>query len=311
MRINRRHLRRCLGAFWLFDAVLQCQPSMFTSRFADKVLGPASQGQPALLLHLMHAVSASVAAHPVLCNVGAIAAQLAIGLTLVTRHFNREALGVSVVWSVLIWVVGEGLGGVASGATLLGGAPGAALLYALIALFAWPTKGIVGDEPPSRFAVPAWCALWLTGAVLQLIAGNNSGLSLTMTIRSVLSGSPNWIVALDRRIANYQFPAWSAALAAALFVLVALWVLVPGRVRHFSLVIGSVISLVAWVLFQGMGNLTSGLATDPNTGPLVILLALAVHGTTHVQRSAVPVSHGAAPRSGLPTEPTGSSSPRM
>jgi hypothetical protein len=34
------------------------------------------------------------------------------------------------------------------------------------------------------------------------------------------------------------------------------------------------------LLLQGLGDLTSGHATDPNSGPLIALLALAVVGAT-------------------------------
>ena len=37
---------------------------------------------------------------------------------------------------------------------------------------------------------------------------------------------------------------------------------------------------VFWVLGQNIGQLYSGQATDPNTGPLIVLMALALAGTT-------------------------------
>jgi hypothetical protein len=35
-----------------------------------------------------------------------------------------------------------------------------------------------------------------------------------------------------------------------------------------------------WVLGQNIGELYSGQATDPNTGPLIVLMALALVGST-------------------------------
>ncbi len=64
----------------------------------------------------------------------------------------------------------------------------------------------------------------------------------------------------------------------AVYVLVAMWSLLPGWTRRLSLGIGVLISLTSWLLFQGLGDLTSGQSTDPNIGPLMVLLALAVIG---------------------------------
>ena len=46
------------------------------------------------------------------------------------------------------------------------------------------------------------------------------------------------------------------------------------RFRRAALWAGIVLSLVFWLLGQGMGDLKTTQATDPNAGPLFILLAL-------------------------------------
>ena len=74
----------------------------------------------------------------------------------------------------------------------------------------------------------------------------------------------------------------------AVYVLVAVWALIPGWTRQLSIGIGVFISLAAWLIFQGLGDLTSGQATDPNTGPLIILLALAVVGAYSRDTAAQP-----------------------
>ena len=78
-------------------------------------------------------------------------------------------------WSIGVWFLGEGLGGVTGGtATFLSGAPGAAALYAVLALAAWPTldspsrtrveglfaPGRTDDGIASWFAV-AWATTWV------------------------------------------------------------------------------------------------------------------------------------------------------
>jgi hypothetical protein len=250
-------------------------------------------GQPAAIADPLHVIVSLVSSEPALTNGVFAIVQLLLGLAMLNRRFTRVALGASVGWALSVWVVGEGLGGVATGATLLNGAPGAALLYAVIAVLAWPQREGDGDDRPSWLALPIWCALWVIAAGLQLIHGNDSSTSLTMMLRSAQSNAPGFIAGIDRQLARLQPPVWASASLAALFVIVAMWSLIPGWTRQLSLGIGVFISMTSWFLFQGLGDLTSGQATDPNSGPLLVLLALAVVGaysaTTHERSlSAMP-----------------------
>lgn len=278
MRISRRHLQVSLAVLWLLDGALQCQPSMFGPNFARKILSPARHGLPAIMASPLHVVAALESASPALANGGFALIQIALGVGLLTRRFTRVALLASIAWALSVWVVGEGLGGVTAGATVLSGAPGAALLYGVIAVLAWPTRDGRSDQPPSWLALPAWCGLWLTGAVLQLVAGNNSAMSLTMMLRGAQAGSPGWIAGIDHHLALIRFPSWTAAALTAVNVLVAIWALVPGWTRNASVGLGVTVALVGWVLVQGLGDLTSGQSTDVNSGPLIVLLAVAVVG---------------------------------
>lgn len=290
MRITRRHLQLALATLWLLDAALQCQPAMFTAAFSHRVLAPAASGQPAAVAVWVHWAALLVASHPLLANGGFALVQAGLGLGLLTRRFTRELLAASVAWSVCVWVAGEGLGGIATGATLASGAPGAALLYAVLALLAWPTSDDAEDQRPSWLAIPAWCGLWLTGAVLQLLGGNGTGASISRMLRAAAPAAPGWIAALDARLARLGVPTWGAAGLLALDVLIATWALVPGRTRRASVALGVVVALLGWLLVQGLGDLTSGQATDVNAGPLVALLGLAVLG------ASAPRSTSSAPR---------------
>ncbi len=278
MQITRRHLQLSLAALWLFDGALQCQPIMFTSYFYRNILTPASQGQATVLAEPLRQIGRLVSMHPALTNGAFAAIQIALGIMLFTRRYTRVVLAASIAWALSVWIVGEGLGGLDSGGTILAGAPGAALLYALIAILAWPMRNPHGDDRPSLLALPAWCAIWLGGAGLQLVGGNNNATSFTMMLRAAESGSPGWIAGIDRNLVQIRPPSWAAAGVIAMYVLVAIWVLVPGWTRQFSIAVGVVIALAGWLFFQGLGDLTSGKATDPNSGPLLVLLALAVVG---------------------------------
>ena len=196
-------------------------------------------------------------------------------LALLSRRHARLALSASIVWALSVWFVGEGLGGIAGGGTLLAGAPGAALLYAVLACLAWPTRNPDIDQRPSWLAVPAWGGLWLVGAGLQLAASGTPGASVAGTLRMAESASPRWVAGLDGQLLRIGIPSAASAALIATFLLIALWVLVPGRARTVSIWLGVAVAIAGWVLVQGMGDLTSGQATDPNAGPLIVLLAVA------------------------------------
>ena len=48
------------------------------------------------------------------------------------------------------------------------------------------------------------------------------------------------------------------------------------RLRREALLLGVLLSIVYWALGQSLGGLSTGKATDPNAGPLFVLLALAL-----------------------------------
>jgi len=50
--------------------------------------------------------------------------------------------------------------------------------------------------------------------------------------------------------------------------------------RKAAAVAGAVVATTFWVLGQNIGQLYSGQATDPNTGPVIVLMALALIGPT-------------------------------
>jgi len=294
MSITRRHLQISVAALWLLDGALQCQPFMFSRDFARRILAPAGNGQPNALAQPTHAIIALVSAHPALANGAFALIQVALGVGILTRRFTRVALAASIAWALSVWIVGEGLGGLTMGSTLLTGAPGAALLYAVVAVLGWPNRNRQGDDRPSWLALPAWCTLWLSGVGLQLVAGNNSSTSFTTMLRSAQASSPGWIAGIDRHLLRLRMPSWTVAGVIALYLLVAMWALVPGWTRQLSIGIGVIISLTGWLLFQGLGDLTSGQSTDPNTGPLVFLLAVAVVGAANPRQFARQPLHGAA-----------------
>jgi hypothetical protein len=269
----RRWPRLALGAAWLLDAALQVQPCMFTRGFAAQVLAPAGQGSPALVTGAVHAAARLVLASPALLNAAFAGLQLAIGAGLMWRRASRVALAAGVAWALGVWTVGEGLGGLATGsASPVTGAPGAALLYALIAVLAWPSARRAGRR--QRAGRASWAALWGGSAVLMLQPASLAAGALRGAVAGQAHGEPGWVAGLDRVTAaaiGGHGTAISVALAVA-FALTGAGALLPRTARP-ALAAGMLAALAMWAAGQDFGGILTGQGTDPGTGPLVVLLA--------------------------------------
>lgn len=291
MRITRRGLQLALGVAWLLDGALQLQPFMFGSGFAAGVLTPAGANQPGWVAAGVNWAAGLVAAHPAGWDVLFAGIQLALGVGLLVRPLARIGLAASIGWALAVWYFGEGLGGLASGhASLLTGAPGAVLLYAVLAGLAWPPRAPDGPPgwrgwlrqdgaaPPAAWTPVAWAVVWVGAAVLQALPGQHSPDGLA---DSLDTGMVSWLVPLNHAVAGGIRQLGTPGVAALLagFLLIGLAGLGRGRWRLAAGWAGLLVAAGIWVVGEGFGMLTSGQATDPNSGPLLGLLAIALLGT--------------------------------
>jgi hypothetical protein len=279
----RRALQLVLAGLWLLDGVLQYQSFMFTKAFGQS-LAETAAGNPSFIARPITWDATLVQQHVILLNAIFATIQLLLGLGIAFRPTVRLALAASVAWSLAVWWLGEGLGGVLNGgASPLNGAPGAVILYALLAVLLWPADRSPAAPFTAARAVGAhvaralWLVLWLSLAYFALIPANRAPQALNGMIADMESGEPGWLAAIDRGgaslVANQGLAA-SIALAAALAV-IAIGVYLPARAARAVLVLAIVVSLLIWVFGQALGEMLAGGATDPNSGPLLILLALA------------------------------------
>jgi hypothetical protein len=270
---------------WLLDAALQYQPYMFTRAFPTQVIEPAGAGSPGFVAHPVVFAGQLMLHNEVAFNALFATIQLAIAVGLLWRPTIRAALTGSIIWGLLIWWLGEGLGGVlTSSASPITGAPGGALLYALVAVLAWPprspaadgTSVAAGSPLGGRWARIAWLALWGSGAYFLLLAANRAAGALRATITGGGDGEPGWIAGAERGAGSLIGTHSSAVTIglAVLFAIIAAGVFVPGATRP-ALVLAVITAAAIWLLGQSLGEIATGQATDPNTGPLLILLSAA------------------------------------
>lgn len=288
-RITRRRLQIGLGVLWLIDAALQLQPYMY-SKGSDGFLGPISEntmGAPNPITNLIRSALTVFVAHQVEVDVVITVVQLGIGIGLIWPRAVRVALAASVVWSLGVWVVGEGVGQlIFPQASMLTGAPGAALVYVVLAVVLWPRKpeatengGAVADggfvgRLGSRWL---WAALWCGTALLELEYANRAPDAISAQIRNGAVGQPWLLAAIDRGVARvtYGEGMWIAGALLLVQFVVGWWVLRDRTIKP-ALFAGMVITLVFWLIGQNLGSILTGQGTDPNLGPPVVLFALAL-----------------------------------
>lgn len=278
----RRGLQLILGVVWLLDAALQYQPYMFTRAFPTQVIEAAGAGSPGFVAHPVMFAGQLMLHHEIILNALFATTQLAIAVGLLWRPTVRAALAGSIVWALLIWWMGEGLGGIfTGGASPVTGAPGGAVLYALIAVLVWPSRSQAGATSVASgspigwlWAKIAWLALWAGGAYLLLLGPNRAVGALRDTISGGADGEPRWLASVQHSTASAIGTHGSAVsiVLAVIFGVIAAGIFVPAASRPV-LVLAAVTASATWVLGQSFGGIATGQATDPNTGLLLILLA--------------------------------------
>jgi hypothetical protein len=301
IRITRRGIQVALGLLWLLDGLLQFQPGMLTRKFATEVIAPAASGQPGFVSGPVDELARLILHQPAAFDVAFGLIQVALGAGLLYRRTARLALFGSVAWALAVWYLGEGLGDLfGGGRSLLTGAPGSALLYAVVAMLVLPGRdgaaAHAGADRPSRWAAPAWAAVWILGAVLQLLPGSDTNDLLGAALQMNAQGAPAWFASLDNHLA-LLIPYTGVSLILDLVVLQALTgagVFAGRRVRQIAVIVGICLSVAFWIAGQDLGEFWSALSTDPNTAPLLVLLGVTVLGADPWSSSR-PASAGSAP----------------
>jgi methyl-accepting chemotaxis protein len=262
-----------LGLIWLIDGMLQLQPFMFGKAFVTDVLLVNAAGQPGVIAAPITQICGLIEPHVAAFNACAATLQILIGLGLLCRRTVRPALAVSFAWALAIWFTGEGLGGIFTGAANpLTGAPGAALLYVLAGLMCWPGDdgaGLIG----ARAATAAWAAMWLGFAVLWLLPANDTAGAVHDAIAAAPTGA-GWLSGLTGSAAAATAGVGTpiAVTLAVLSAAIGLAVLCRWRTGFF-LGLSIALSVVFWLVGQGLGGVFTGQATDVSTAPVLILVA--------------------------------------
>lgn len=320
MGITKRGIQISLGVIWLLDGLLQLQHQMFTSAFVSQVIRVAENGQPRFVTAPMNLGAHIFLLHPAIFNTLFAITQCGIGLLILWKKTLKQGLILSILWGLVVWVFGEGYGGIFSGHTLLlMGAPGAVIIYVILALAVLPkNKDVSKDKSQIAYwIVFLWVIIWVGGGVYQLLPGQNSTTDVSTMVIGNADGAPGWLSTIDTKTGNYisnlgsnnqaGTPAqiasgmgmsstqmehmtsddytiasnsgyWFILLLSLIQIFVGVGVLIRGNWRKVSIYIGILLALLFWVIGESLGGYFTGLATDPNSGPLLILLGLSILG---------------------------------
>ncbi|HEX6525980.1 MAG TPA: hypothetical protein VF070_39100 [Streptosporangiaceae bacterium] len=290
----RRKFQLTLGALWLLDGLLQYQPSMFSRAFPQMLTG-AAKGNPKPVAAPI-AWSATFIGHHLTISNGVFATiQVALGLAIAFRPTVKPALAASVLWSCGVWWLGEGLGGILTGnASPLTGAPGAVVLYALLAILLWPadrdaTTFVAGRATGRHAARAAWLAVWGSLAAFTLLPAARAPHGMSSMLTTTAQGQPAWLAWADSHAANAIAGHGLAAsiVLAALLIAVAVSVYLPEPVIRAAIVAAVALAVLLW-LAEGIGGIFTGTGTDPNSGPLLGLLALIYWPAGRTPRESAP-----------------------
>jgi cytochrome oxidase Cu insertion factor (SCO1/SenC/PrrC family) len=313
----RRLLRVGFGILWVFDGILQAQPQM-AGGLPQEVIKPAAATSPAWVQHLVNWGGSIWTYHPIQAGAATVWIQVGIGMWLIfaPRGWSSRLAGLaSVAWGLVVWAFGEAFGGIfAPGLTVLFGAPGAVLIYAVAgALIALPERA--WESPRTGRLTLAGTGVFLLGmALLQAWPGRGfwqgtahgqaSGLA-DMVQSMAATSQPRVLSSLVSAFGNFTAAHGFAVNLVAVIAIAAIGAAFcvsalrgDARLARIAVLAAAVFCLADWVLIEDLGFF-GGLGTDPNSMiPLILLFTagyLAMSPAPQPAPAAAAAAEDAAP----------------
>ena len=265
---------KLLGGLWLLDGVLQLQPLMFGQRFVADVLAPTLAGQPAFMQAIISGGIYLWNTDTILTNSAAALLQTAIGILLffpLGSKWFRIGAYISIAWGIVVWFCGEGMGLLLTGsASFYTGAPGAVLLYILLAVLL-----LMPERATARLYAAVAGGVFLFGAALQLQSFFWSADGVQSTAAAAVMESTHALVVFPAYIFDVMGAGPVLANGMLVCVLLVFGLFLIAKPTRVVGVASLAFLFIVWWVGQDFGELSSvpiGVATDPNTAPLMALL---------------------------------------
>jgi hypothetical protein len=156
--------------------------------------------------------------------------------------------------------------------------------------------GLIGE----RGGLVVWSLLWATATVLWCLSVNRAPSAIGETLKGSASSSMHWLATLQTSLSHTVGDHGEAVAIGLAILSLAIAAGVWTRFRGTALMVGAVLSLAYWALGQSLGAINTGHATDPNAGPLFVLLALTLMprrgvrstSASSARRPRAPAVHG-------------------
>lgn len=287
---SQRTLRRILGAIWIIDGLLQLQPQMFTMNMINGVMIPMLQDQPPFIARNLLWITDITAQNLTTVNIVIAIVQVSIGVLLFAGIYLRAVIIFSAAWALMVWYGGEGMSMLLTGhASFLTGAPGAVLLYALIGFAVYPKRDVLSrlaskhyEGLLSRLQLRRiFAALWIFFGLLQLQPYWWQHGQISSMIRGMvgMGGANSSIIDPTLQTVGPQMASGELVTNVVLIVICfALGIGLafgPDAWIHAVLLASIVFSLLVWWFAQALGGVLTGMATDFNSGLLLVMIAIA------------------------------------
>ncbi|HKV03007.1 MAG TPA: hypothetical protein VJQ26_12820 [Ktedonobacteraceae bacterium] len=261
------------------------------------IMKPMLNGQPGLFEPSLQFIVNQTTLHLTAVNllIGIVQVCLGLGFLFLPDRWVKELVIVSIVWALIVWYGGEGMSMLLTGtASILTGAPGAVLLYPLLGFAVYPRKTSTADAQsatrkagddgllPRKYLRWVLAGFWIFGALLQLQPNWWQPGQISQTIGGYIGmgGLNTWLVdpvlkQISTVTANIEIPLNIALIVAFLALGIGLAVVRREQLPPF-LIASIVVSVVFWYCSEAFGGILTGMATDFNSGLLVVVMALAV-----------------------------------
>jgi len=276
---------------------------MFTMNMVNGIMKPMLNGQPGVIGSSLQFIVTQTTLHLTAVNllIGIVQVLLGVSFLVLSDRFVKPVVIVSVVWAFIVWYGGEGMSMLLTGqASIFTGAPGAVLLYPLLGLVIWPRSSSTEDAPAvearneglmsRRVLRLVLAAFWIFAALLQLQPNWWQAGQISQAIGAMVGqGGLNTFLVdpllrlVSNATATIEIPLNIILILVFLALGIALAVVKDEHVRPW-LIASIVLSVVFWYLTEAFGMILTGMATDFNSGLLVVVMALASFPTS-AQRS--------------------------
>jgi hypothetical protein len=275
------------AGLWTLAALLKLQPQMFSANLFINVLAPtAADSQPAWLAALLSWTGDIWVHHMAIANFSVFLIEAAIAVLLwmgPDRRGGRTGLWILIVWSLIVWVAGEGLGSLLSGdASFMSEAPGSAPLYGVAAAMLLLPRAFWIDGKATRWLRIGLGVFWACGTAMQLQPDFFTGAGLAGVFGNVtMNGTqpPYMALLINMMVTTTYLHAigWNLVFVLAMALLAAGFLLkAPARVMLW---LSLSWLLFLWIFPQAFGSLWTGTGTDPGSAVPVVLLTLTALST--------------------------------